>query len=38
MQNHFYLELLGYCASALIAVSLMMSSIKRLRIIALAMA
>jgi hypothetical protein len=33
MQNQFYLELLGYCASALIAVSLMMSSIKRLRII-----
>ncbi len=33
MENHFVLELIGYVASALIAVSLMMSSILRLRII-----
>ncbi|MEY4916793.1 MAG: hypothetical protein RL616_706 [Verrucomicrobiota bacterium] len=33
MEKHLALELLGYGASALIAVSLMMSSIKRLRII-----
>ncbi len=33
MENQFILNLFGYAASALIAVSLMMSSIKRLRII-----
>ena len=33
MERHLFLELFGYSASALIAVSLMMSSIKRLRII-----
>ena len=33
MEKHFLLELVGYAASALIAVSLMMSSIKRLRLI-----
>ena len=33
MERHLFLELFGYGASALIAVSLMMSSIKRLRII-----
>jgi hypothetical protein len=31
MQNHFVLELVGYAASVLIAVSLMMTSILRLR-------
>ena len=36
MQTHFLLELFGYAASALIAVSLMMSSILRLRLINLA--
>jgi hypothetical protein len=36
MDNHLVLELVGYVASALIAVSLMMSSILRLRIINLA--
>lgn len=36
MDSHFRLELLGYFASALIAVSLMMSSILRLRLINLA--
>ena len=33
MQNHFVLELVGYAASVLIAVSLMMTSILRLRLI-----
>ena len=33
MEKHFLLELVGYAASVLIAVSLMMSSIKRLRLI-----
>ena len=33
MEKHIYLELFGYSASVLIAVSLMMSSLKRLRII-----
>jgi hypothetical protein len=33
MEKHLFLELFGYSASALIAISLMMSSIKRLRII-----
>ena len=33
MQNHFVLELIGYAASVLIAVSLMMTSILRLRLI-----
>jgi len=33
MERHLFLELFGYSASALIAVSLMMSSLKRLRII-----
>jgi GNAT superfamily N-acetyltransferase len=36
MENHFFLNLFGYAASALIAVSLMMSSILRLRLINLA--
>ena len=36
MDKHFLLELLGYVASALIAVSLMMSSILRLRLINMA--
>jgi Bacterial inner membrane protein len=33
MDKNFYLQLFGYGASALIAVSLMMSSVKRLRVI-----
>src|SRR3954470_5978159 len=33
MQNHFVLELVGYGASLLIAISLMMTSILRLRVI-----
>ena len=36
MQPHFALELVGYAASALIAISLMMTSILRLRVINLA--
>jgi hypothetical protein len=36
MEHRFILELFGYAASALIAISLMMSSILRLRIINLA--
>jgi hypothetical protein len=30
MEKHFFLELIGYGASALIAISMMMSSIVRL--------
>src|SRR5215216_3368687 len=33
MSTHFLLELLGYAASVLVAVSLMMSSVLRLRVI-----
>ena len=36
MGKHFYIELIGYAASALIAVSMMLSSILRLRLINLA--
>lgn len=36
MQKHFYIELIGYVASALIAFSMMLSSILRLRLINLA--
>ena len=36
MDRHFYIELIGYAASALIAISMMLSSILRLRLINLA--
>ncbi len=36
MEKHFYIELIGYVASALIAISMMLSSILRLRLINLA--
>jgi hypothetical protein len=36
MGKHFYIELIGYAASALIAISMMLSSILRLRLINLA--
>ncbi len=36
MGKHFYIELIGYIASALIAISMMLSSILRLRLINLA--
>ena len=36
MGKHFYIELIGYVASALIAISMMLSSILRLRLINLA--
>lgn len=36
MDKHFYIELIGYVASVLIAISMMLSSILRLRLINLA--